>query len=170
MSFEDSYYPDFFTISGKEFKGRRDIVKHWVDIPFTEEIKVDSGDTIMLTSGSKELHLKVIDLHQYQDGTGLMGTEHPHFLRLIVENVLGETHRAKHKINTFNFNAPVSGGQVQIGENNHLQVNVSITELIDRVAKSNDREAKSMLIELLNNSTVASIIGAGASTLLGMLL
>ena len=48
-------------------------------------------------------------------------------------------------------------------------VNISITELVEKVANSGDPQAKSMLKQLLENSTVASIVGAGASALLGLL-
>lgn len=50
-----------------------------------------------------------------------------------------------------------------------MLVNISITELVEKVAKSGDVQAKSALKQLLENSTVASIVGAGASSLLGML-
>ncbi|WP_220034763.1 hypothetical protein, partial [Klebsiella pneumoniae] len=41
--------------------------------------------------------------------------------------------------------------------------------LIRTFPKSGDPQAKSMLKQLLENSTVASIVGAGASALLGLL-
>lgn len=50
-----------------------------------------------------------------------------------------------------------------------MLVNISITELVEKVANSGDPQAKSMLKQLLENSTVASIVGAGASALLGLL-
>ncbi|MCV5916827.1 hypothetical protein OFN60_25700, partial [Escherichia coli] len=40
---------------------------------------------------------------------------------------------------------------------------------VEEVAKSNDPEAKSLLKQLLENSTVGSVIGAGASALISML-
>ncbi|HBQ6873296.1 TPA: hypothetical protein L8O67_005219, partial [Klebsiella pneumoniae] len=76
--------------------------------------------------------------------------------------------RTAKSMNTFNIGS-VSGEQVQIGESNHMLVNISITELVEKVAKSGDPQAKSMLKQLLENSTVASIVGAGASALLGLL-
>ena len=42
-------------------------------------------------------------------------------------------------------------------------------ELIETIAKSNDLEAKSKLKELLNNATVAGLIGAGVTALLALL-
>ncbi|MDR8444842.1 hypothetical protein FPK32_25700, partial [Acinetobacter baumannii] len=79
-----------------------------------------------------------------------------------------DAHRTAKSMNTFNIGSG-SGEQVQIGESNHMLVNISITELVEKVAKSGDPQAKSMLKQLLENSTVASIVGAGASALLGLL-
>ena len=76
--------------------------------------------------------------------------------------------RVKNSTNTFNIGS-VTGEQVQIGESNHLLVNISFIELVQKVAKSDDTQAKSMLKKILENSTVASIVGAGASALLGLL-
>jgi sRNA-binding carbon storage regulator CsrA len=59
--------------------------------------------------------------------------------------------------------------QVQVGDGNTQNVTITLTELVEAVAKSEDEEAKSVLEKLLNNSTVGSLIGAGASILLGTL-
>lgn len=70
-----------------------------------------------------------------------------------------------HSINIGN----ISSSTFQVGNGNSLSVNVSMQELVENVAKSNDIEAKSKLKELLNNATVAGLIGAGATTLLALL-
>lgn len=102
-------------------------------------------------------------------GTLNVGTNHPHMLTLKVENLTANEQKPKQSSqNTFNIGS-VSGSQVQIGERNHLIVNISITELVEKVSQSQDPQAKSLLKDLLNNSTVASLVGAGASTLLAML-
>lgn len=71
-------------------------------------------------------------------------------------------------MNTFNISG-INSDKVQIGENNHMPITINITELVEKVANSGDPQAKSMLKQLLENSTVASIVGAGASALLGLL-
>jgi hypothetical protein len=63
----------------------------------------------------------------------------------------------------------ISGSTFQVGNGNSLSVHVSIQELVENIAKSNDLEAKSKLKELLNNATVANLIGVGATALLALL-
>lgn len=63
----------------------------------------------------------------------------------------------------------ISGSTFQVGNGNSLSVHVSMQEFVENVAKSNDIEAKSKLKELLNNSTVANLIGVGATALLALL-
>ncbi len=70
--------------------------------------------------------------------------------------------------NTFNIGS-ISSQQVQVGNNNNQIVNITIQQLVEEIAKSADPEAKSLLKKLLENSTVGSLIGAGASALLGLL-
>lgn len=168
FDFDDMAYPDIFLISGEEFKGSRNTGKNQVDIPFTDEPKIELGDILIQKIGSRELSLKVVDLSISRNGTLNVGTTHPHLLTLSVENLSSDAHRTAKSMNTFNIGS-VSGEQVQIGESNHMLVNISITELVEKVANSGDPQAKSMLKQLLENSTVASIVGAGASALLGLL-
>ena len=122
--------------------------------------------TILFTTMfSKE----VLDMSFLPGGTLNVGTNHPHMLTLKVENLTANEHKPKPSSqNTFNIGS-VSGTQVQIGERNHLIVNISITELVEKVSQSQDPQAKSLLKDLLNNSTVASLVGAGASALLALL-
>ena len=63
----------------------------------------------------------------------------------------------------------ISGSTFQVGNGNSLSVHVSVQELVENIAKSNDIEAKSKLKELLNNGTVANLIGVGATALLALL-
>ncbi|ELI5417869.1 hypothetical protein RRJ93_004517, partial [Vibrio parahaemolyticus] len=69
---------------------------------------------------------------------------------------------------TFNIGS-ISGEQLQVGNNNTQSVTINVQKLVEEVAKSNDPEAKSLLKQLLENSTVGSVIGAGASALISML-
>ena len=70
---------------------------------------------------------------------------------------------------TFNFNAPVTTQQAQFGNENIQNVTINIQELVEKVAASNDPEAKGLLKSLLENSTVGSVIGAGVSGLIGLI-
>ena len=63
----------------------------------------------------------------------------------------------------------ISGGTFQVGNGNALTVNLTIQDVVEQVAKSDDQEAKSILKELFNNATVATLLGAGASALMTLL-
>ncbi|KOR04331.1 hypothetical protein [Pluralibacter gergoviae] len=168
FDFNEMAYPDIFLISGKEFKGSRNTDKNQVNIPYTDLPQIELGDILTQKIGGSELRLKVVDIKILKNGTLNAGTTHPHMLTLSIENLSSDEHRTAKNMNTFNIGS-VSGEQVQIGESNHILVNISITELVEKVAKSGDPQAKSVLKQLLENSTVASIVGAGISTLLGLL-
>lgn len=168
MDFDAMAYPEIFFISGNEFKGRRDSIKKTVYIPYSEEPDISIGDIIYQKLGKGEISLKILDMSFLPGGSLNVGTTHPNMLTLKIENITSNEHKPKHSQNTFNIGS-VSGSQVQIGESNHMLVHISITELVEKVAKSGDPQAKSMLKQLLENSTVASIVGAGASALLGLL-
>ncbi|MFO3999170.1 hypothetical protein AAHD50_07575 [Enterobacter hormaechei] len=169
FNFDKHAYPETFIINEQQFQGTKKTGSNQVKIPFTVEPDVDLGSVIIQKIGQRDIFLKVIDLNILLDSTMKIGTKHPHLLSLEVENISSEQHKQnKSSNNVFNI-GHVSGSQVQIGESNHLLINVSITELVEKVVASEDPTAKSALKELLNNSTVASIIGAGASALVSML-
>lgn len=169
MDFDAMTYPETFKIAGAEYKGLRNSTEKKVLIPYTEEPNISIGDKITQKLGKGEISLKVLDMSFLPGGTLNVDTNHPHMLTLKVENLTANEQKPKQSSqNTFNIGS-VSGSQVQIGERNHLIVNISITELVEKVSQSQDPQAKSLLKDLLNNSTVASLVGAGASTLLAML-
>ncbi|EQA5669458.1 hypothetical protein ACX4ED_000710 [Cronobacter malonaticus] len=169
FDFNKHAYPETFIINGNELQGTKKTGSNQVIIPFTVEPVVELGTVIKQKVGQRDIFLKVIDMNILLDSTIEVGTPHPHILSLEVENISSEPHKHTNSSkNVYNI-GHVSGSQVQIGESNHLLINVSITELVEKVAASEDAKAKSALKELLNNSTVASIIGAGASALVSML-
>lgn len=168
MDFDKLTYPETLTISGKQYKAQRDMSKGQVLIPYTEEPDVGIGDVITQKSGKRDIHLKVIDVSFLEGGTLGVGTNHPHMLTLKVENTTSQPHVTHHGASTFNIGS-ITGENVQVGNRNTLTTNVSIQELAEKVAQSGDKEAKSKLKEFLQNSTVGSLIGAGASALIGML-
>ncbi|SED90215.1 hypothetical protein SAMN04490200_2834 [Pseudomonas proteolytica] len=63
----------------------------------------------------------------------------------------------------------LNGQQVQVGNGNTQNVNISIEQLAKEIAKTDDPKAKSLLKGLLENATVSSVIGAGVSGLIGLL-
>lgn len=70
---------------------------------------------------------------------------------------------------TFNFNGPVTNQQAQFGNGNTQNVTINMQELVEKVAASDDKEAKGILMKLLENPTISGVIGAGVSGLIGIL-
>ena len=69
---------------------------------------------------------------------------------------------------TYNFGS-ISADQMQVGNNNSQHVTINMQQLVEKVAKSDDEEAKGLVRKLLENNTVASVLGASASVLIGLL-
>jgi hypothetical protein len=166
FDFDKLAYPDIVTIAGIEYKSQRDMSKGQLLIPYSEEPDVGIGDVITQKSGKREIYLKVIDTSFLEGGSLNVGTNHPHMLTLKVENTTAQPHLSNKQQSTINIGS-VSGEQVQVGNHNTQVLNIQ--QLVESVAKSSDPEAKSLLKSLLKNSTVASLIGASASALLGLL-
>lgn len=168
FNFDKLAYPETVVIDGVEYKAQRDTSKGKVNIPYSEEPDVGIGDVIVQKAGKREIHLKVTDAQFLEGGSLNVGTNHPNMLTLNVQNTTAEPHLTSRASSTINIGS-VSGEMVQIGDQNVQVANVSIKQLVEHVAKSNDKEAKSKLKALLENGTVASLVGAGATTLLGLL-
>ncbi|MEW6660002.1 MAG: hypothetical protein AB1424_15195 [Thermodesulfobacteriota bacterium] len=168
MDFDAMAYPNIIMIAGVEYKAQRNMSEGQVLIPYTKEPDVGIGDVIIQISGSREIELKVLDVSFLEGGSLNVGTKHPHMLTLQVENITANAHKTHSGKSTFNIGS-ISSQQVQVGNHNYQTVNISVQQLVEEIAKSSDQEAKSLLRKLLENSTVGSLIGAGASALLGLL-
>ncbi len=168
MNFDEMAYPEIVYIDGVEHKAQRDMNKGTLNIPYTNEPDVGIGDVITQKSGKREIQLKVLDASFMKGGTLNVGTKHPHVVCLKIENSTAQAHKPEPKTNTINIGS-ISGEQVQVGNHNSQTVNISIQKLAEELAKSSDPEAKGLLKKLLENSTVGSLIGAGASALIGIL-
>jgi len=168
MNFDELAYPEIIYIEGQEYKARRDMGKATLHIPYTVEPDLGIGDVITQKSGKRKIHLKILDVSFLKGGTLSVGTKHPHIVNLTVENATAQSHKTEVKPNTINIGT-ISGEQVQVGNNNSQTVNISIKQLADKLAESSDHEAKGLLKKLLENSTVGSLIGVGASAIISML-
>lgn len=76
------------------------------------------------------------------------------------------THNKEEKMTT-NYNV---SGNAQFGNNNSqtnthnaTDININLQTLINEIEKSGDTEAKNKLLDLLNNGTIASILGVTAA-------
>lgn len=166
MDFDKLAYPEKIYINGVEHKGQRDMSKGQLIIPYSSEPDVGIGDIIVQKSGKREINLKVIDASFLEGGS--LNVTHPHMLTLKVENTTAQDHISSNHSATINIGS-VSGEQIQVGNHNSQILNISIQTLVEHVAKNGDDEAKSTLKTLLQNSSVASLVGASASALLGIL-
>lgn len=164
MNFSAMAYPDTFIIGLVKHLGRRDASD--VMIPYTDEPDVGIGDVITHKAGPREISLLVVDASFVEGGTLKVGTKHPHMLTLKVQNSTAQAHLPK-PASTFSIGS-ISGTNVQIGDSNTLTVNITMKELAEAIGKSADPEARSALAAFLNNSTVANVIGVGATALMAL--
>ena len=167
MDFDEAAYPDDFDIAGVVYKGSRDRKKGEVQIPYTDPPLVRIGDVITQRNGPNEYQLKVMDADYQKDSSLEIGTEHPHILSLSVQNLATAALHPKPAPSV--HIGKMSAKQVQIGDHNSLTVTVTLAEVVSKVAAGDDQEAKGLLKRLLENNTVAAVVGAGASALLGLL-
>lgn len=164
MDFDTLAYPDIFVINDIEIKGIRK--KNEIMIPYTDEPDLGIGDLITQKVGSRLVEFRINDCSFLPGGTLQIGTKHPHLLTLEVENI--EQPNKKQLGDVYHI-ASIHGSQVQVGNNNTQITNITIQELIENVAKTNDKEAKSLLKKMLENPTVASVLGAATAGLIGLL-
>jgi hypothetical protein len=164
MDFSAMAYPDTFIINDREFKGKRDIRSSEVRIPCTDEPGIKIGDTVSQKGSRSDIALKVIDLSFLEGGSLGVGTSHNDMLTLKVENITASEH-IKAPPSPIHVGS-ISAQQVQVGHGNTQTINITVKELAEKVAASNDEEAKGLLRKVFENPIVASIVGAGAAALL----
>jgi len=168
MNLDELAYPEIIYIDDHEYNAQRDMNKSTVYIPYTIEPNIGIGDVITQKSGQRKISLKVLDAQFSKDSTLQIGTIHRHLITLKVENTTSLAHKTPLPSSNINIGS-ITGEQVQIGNDNSQTVNISIQQLVEELAKSQDEEAKSLLKKLLDNSTVGSLIGASASGLMALL-
>lgn len=168
FDFDEAAYPEIVKISGEEYKASRQMNGDLIFIPYAIEPDTGIGEQISLKAGPREIIFKVMDAVFTKNGSGQIGTTLPHLLTLKVENVTASAHKASQHSSVFNIGT-INGEQFQVGNGNTQIVNITIHQLVEKVSQSSDLEAKGLLRQLLENSTVASLVGAGASALLGAL-
>lgn len=167
MDFDEAAYPDDFEIAGVLYKGSRNRKTGEVTIPYTDPPLVRIGDIISQRNGPNEHKLKIMDADYMKHSSLEIGTNHPHILSLTVQNLATVALHPKPsptvQIGT------VSAQQVQIGDHNSVTVTITLAEVVRKVAAGNDQEAKGLMKRLLENNTVAAVVGAGATALLGLI-
>ncbi|WP_158679707.1 hypothetical protein [Pseudoalteromonas sp. T1lg21] len=169
-SFMDKHaYPDTFKLNdGDTLKGNRNGSE--VMIPYTNEPNVKIGDVLFQSAGANEIEFKVMDCHFGEDQTMGIGTEHPHLLRMVVENQTSKPHQSSPASQTFNI-GNLSGSNVQVGNNNTQNFINIIKELESKIDKleattQEKEEAKGLLWQLMDNKLVNTVVGTLASNAL----
>lgn len=163
---EDFFFPDTFLIGDVEYKGQRGPGKKEAIIPCTGAPEVNAGDVIRQKSGRGHSELRVLDVHFREGGTlGMSG--HRDMLTLTVENMTASQH-ASPRTGGLNIGA-INASAVMVGDGNVQNVNITLQELVQQIARSGDADSKGLLARLLNNASVGGIVGAGVTVLLELL-
>ena len=163
-----------FVIDGQEFKGTHGEKKGTITI-FCDtknlpnlrdgmEISEKHGNTENRLVVTKCLNIRDLNLLGVAPGKSLVDFSY----------ITEAEHRRLEKaiqpmqVNNYNNSAPVfTGDNTSISDS--FNGNITVEKLIEHVKNHGDDEAKSSLKALLNNSTVGSLLGVGASTLISQL-
>lgn len=167
LDFNEMSYPDTIAINDCIYRAKRDISKSIIMIPYTQPPEIEIGDIIVQKTSTADISLRVLDISMMPGGTLNIGTPHANLLKAKIENMTAEKYRKPDTHSTVNIGS-LNAQQVQVGNNNSLNITISLETLVKEVLRSGDEDAKGKLRKLLENSTVGSLIGAGASTLLGL--
>ena len=162
-------WPDRVTIDGTVFKARVDAGDGLVSLPCASEPQVSVGDVITQTVGRRESSLEVLEVDFQPNGSLGIGTIHRHLLVLTVEPTTSQAHTQPPGASAAKAPPPAARppkaspvASTQAAPASTLK----LAELVDRVSRSNDTEAKAMLLALLDNALVSAIVGP--VTALGM--
>jgi hypothetical protein len=162
-------WPDRVTIDGMVYKARVDAGDGLVSLPCPSEPQVSVGDVITQTVGRREASLEVLEVDFQPNGSLGIGTVHRHLLVLTVEPTTSQAHTQPPGASAAKAPPPAARppkaspvASTQAAPASTLK----LAELVDRVSRSSDAEAKAMLLTLLDNASVSAIVGP--VTALGM--
>jgi hypothetical protein len=157
------------TIDGMVYKARVDAGDGLVSLPCPSEPQVSVGDVITQTVGRREASLEVLEVDFQPNGSLGIGTVHRHLLVLTVEPTTSQAHTQPPGASAAKAPPPAARppkaspvASTQAAPASTLK----LAELVDRVSRSSDAEAKAMLLALLDNASVSAIVGP--VTALGM--
>jgi hypothetical protein len=156
-------WPDRVTIDGMVYKARVDAGDGLVSLPCPSEPQVSVGDVITQTVGRRETSLEVLEVDFQLNGSLGIGTVHRHLLVLTVEPTTSQAHTQPPRAS-----APVSKSVPRsvprpVAATSSVQAapasTLKLAELVEKVSRSSDVEAKAMLVALLDNPSVTAIVG-----------
>lgn len=156
-------WPDRVTIDGVVFKARVDAGDGLVSLPCASEPQVSVGDVITQTVGRRENSFEVLEVDFQPNGSLGIGTVHRHLLVLTVEPTTSQAHTQQPGAGAA---APGPVGKVVPRRAAPAPVaqaappsSLKLAELVERVSRGSDGEAKAMLVALLDNASVSAIVG-----------
>jgi hypothetical protein len=156
-------WPDRVTIDGVVFKARVDAGDGLVSLPCPSEPQVSVGDVITQTVGRRENSLEVLEVDFQPNGSLGIGTVHRHLLVLTVEPTTSQAHTQQP-----GAGAAATGPVEKVVPRRAAPAPVAqaappsslkLAELVERVSRGSDGEAKAMLVALLDNASVSAIVG-----------
>lgn len=156
---------DLIKANGQRVEGIQASVQKKLTIIERDDILIEPGDLLerKASNGSVSVY-KVIDPGFIESH----GIGFPAHYQIKHQNLSVEEVKELPQNVTYNFGS-ISAEQMQVGNNNTQNVTINVQELVKKVVESDDEEAKSKLKSLLENSTVASVVGAGISGLISLL-
>ncbi|MFA1568818.1 hypothetical protein A152_0007275 [Vibrio tasmaniensis 1F-187] len=167
MSFSDMMNDtvDVIKANGEPIiKGIKASVQEKMTFIQCSDILIESGDLLQRKASNGSVsNYKVIDPGFHES----FGSIKAHYQIKHQNLSIQEAEKMVQNI-TYNFGS-ISAEQMQVGNDNTQNTTINIHQLVEKVASSNDTEAKNKLKQLLENSTVASVLGASISSLLSML-
>jgi len=156
-------WPDRVTIDGVVFKARVDAVDGLVSLPCASEPQVSVGDVITQTVGRRENSFEVLEVDFQPNGSLGIGTVHRHLLVLTVEPTTSQAHTQQPGAGAA---VPTPVGKVVPRRAAPAPVaqaappsSLKLAELVERVSRGSDSEAKAMLVALLDNASVSALVG-----------
>ncbi len=148
----------------KTVKGIKASVQEKMTFIERSDILIESGDLLRRRASNGSVsNYKVIDPGFHEAFHGIAAHYQIKHQNLSIQ----EAEKMVQSI-TYNFGS-ISAEQMQVGNDNTINVTINVQQLVEKVAASNDEEAKSKLRSLLENNTVASLLGASVSGLIGLL-
>ena len=156
---------DLIKANGQKVEGIQARVMEKRTIIERGDILIEPGDFLerKASNGSVSVY-KVIDPGFIESD----GIDFPARYKIKHQNLSVEEVKELPQNVTYNFGS-ISAEQMQVGNNNTQNVTINFQELVKKVVESDDEEAKSKLKSLLENSTVASVVGAGISGWISLL-
>jgi len=159
-------WPDRVTIDGTVFKARVDSGDGLISLPCATEPQVSVGDVITQTVGRRENSLEVLEVDFQPNGSLGIGTVHRHLLVLTVEPTTSQAHTQQPGAAAPAARAaPRQAAPIPTAQAAPPSP-LKLAELVERVSRGSDVEAKTMLVALLDNASVSAIVGP--VTALGM--